>query len=455
MIKSLRFRNKKFEFINQADYKYGRNAFTVIVGKNGTGKSTLLSTIVLHALTEYRNRFYSQTDLGFSFDTIEHLVSDDPSNIIAVSSSPFDKFPITKKQNDIGHYSYLGLRDGYAMNLGLSYMSKIFSSLVDSIYENHSHWNSLADVLNYLGYNKEILATLSFNYGRELLDELSAQISGTVKTVLIPSQGNKKLNRQFFIDTSGNIDSQKVTYIKEILSKIFSNKRFSLKRNIALVINHNGVLPGKQEYELTGQEITSLISAGILSLKDINLFKEGTLTPFAIKDSSSGELSVILSILGIASRIKNNSIICIDEPEVCLHPEWQEKYIQILVNTFHRFTGCHFIIATHSPQIIANLDNQNCYVVSMETAKVKSAASLINKSVDFQLAQVFKSPGFKNEYLSRIALNLFVKIGKNKQFDEEDLSNYKILKTASKLLENDDPVKEIILVIFTLYKRYA
>lgn len=58
---------------------------------------------------------------------------------------------------------------------------------------------------------------------------------------------------------------------------------------------------------------------------------------FSIKDASSGEQSIILSILGIASKIKDNSLICIDEPEICLHPEWQEKYIEILTQTFTNY----------------------------------------------------------------------------------------------------------------------
>ncbi len=206
---------------------------------------------------------------------------------------------------------------------------------------------------------------------------------------------------------------------------------------------------------MDGDQVIFLINAGALALKDIGLVKRESESTFSIKDSSSGEQSVILSILGIASRISDNSIICIDEPEVCLHPEWQERYIQILLKTFNGFKNCHFIIATHSPQIIANLDNRNCYVVSMENAETTDARYLINNSIDFQLANVFKSPGFKNEYLSRIAFTLFTKVAKSKKFDEDDMANYQILKTSYKLLENDDPVKELISVIKTLYSKYA
>lgn len=48
----------------------------------------------------------------------------------------------------------------------------------------------------------------------------------------------------------------------------------------------------------------------------------------------------------------------------------------------------------------------------MENAKTTDASQFINNSIDFQLANVFKSPGFKNEYLSRIAFTTFTKVGK-------------------------------------------
>ncbi|MWT62345.1 AAA family ATPase, partial [Escherichia coli] len=84
--------------------------------------------------------------------------------------------------------------------------------------------------------------------------------------------------------------------------------------------------------------------------------------PFSINDASSGQQCMLLNILGIASSIEDNALILIDEPEISLHPEWQENYIQLLIDSFTHVKGCHFIIATHSPQIVAKLKNKNCFV---------------------------------------------------------------------------------------------
>lgn len=50
----------------------------------------------------------------------------------------------------------------------------------------------------------------------------------------------------------------------------------------------------------------------------------------------------------------------------------------------------------------------------METKAVRSAKDIINHSSDFQLVNVFDTPGYKNEYLTRIAINTFAKISKYK-----------------------------------------
>lgn len=49
-----------------------------------------------------------------------------------------------------------------------------------------------------------------------------------------------------------------------------------------------------------------------------------------MKELSSGELSVLLSILKINSEIEENSVVLIDEPEVSLHPAWQKKSFLLL-----------------------------------------------------------------------------------------------------------------------------
>lgn len=445
--KTLHFipRNKKLTSEN--------NIFTIIVGKNGTGKSTLLANII-NDLIGRSQRIFNNSELGFkeyNTGTIEYFFK--PSSIIAVSTSPFDKFPLTRFNEKTNKYSYLGLRDLRTYNFSLAYMSKIISSLIGTVYKDTSQAKKITNVLKYLEYAEKIEITFDEYRTKDFLTNFLNRKSQGVDLF----EDNRMFpdyiyNRSFFLNEEGAFDKRKGNRLDSIAKKFLSEKinRSSL---FNLSLNRDG-LEFKNHF-LEKDELLFLIESGMMRLKEVSLQPLKSPSLFSIREASSGEQSVILSLLGIASKIKNKSLICIDEPEVCLHPEWQERYIQILISTFKDYKSCHFLIATHSPQIISRLQSKNCYVLSLETENVESAQKYINNSADFQLVNVFNFPGFKNEYLGRISLNLFSKITKSKKFDQNDIKNYKILLHASKQLDKEDPVYDIFLAIEEMYNAYA
>ena len=125
------------------------------------------------------------------------------------------------------------------------------------------------------------------------------------------------------------------------------------------------------------------------------------------------------------------------------------------MNTFKDYKGCHFLIATHSPQITSKLEDENCYVMSMDDGKLVDASTLNNKSIDFQLAHVFKSPGFKNEYLTRELISLITLISEGKA--QEELYSPKITEILAlkDVIDDDDPVKELIKMVESVKKEIS
>jgi len=160
-----------------------------------------------------------------------------------------------------------------------------------------------------------------------------------------------------------------------------------------------------------------------------------------------------MGLLGIGSQIEDNALVCIDEPEVCLHPEWQERYVHMLLKAFGNYTGCQFLIATHSPQIVAELPQSNCFVMDMDSGIAFESKDFSHKSVDFQLARVFKTPGHGNEYLTKIAVSLFTKIGRKLPLSDEELQHAELLRTLFDRLSEQDPLRDLIAAIdFSLGK---
>ena len=74
-----------------------------------------------------------------------------------------------------------------------------------------------------------------------------------------------------------------------------------------------------------------------------------------MEDTSSGIKQIgIIQILLANRKIKEDSFLIIDEPEVNLHPEWQIKFAEILCILAHDL-NVHIYINTHSPLFIESM----------------------------------------------------------------------------------------------------
>jgi predicted ATPase len=68
-------------------------------------------------------------------------------------------------------------------------------------------------------------------------------------------------------------------------------------------------------------------------------------------NASSGELSLISSLVFLVSTLGADPVIVIDEPENSLHPRWQREYVdKILAAASYR--NATIIVATHAPLIV-------------------------------------------------------------------------------------------------------
>src|SRR5476651_612078 len=91
------------------------NWYTVLVGKNGIGKSRLLSSIA---------------QIG--------IVTEDYSKVIAVSTSPFDKFPSPRNRSNNtakANYRYVGMRSEgiYQSSNSVSLISSAAKGLLEKL----------------------------------------------------------------------------------------------------------------------------------------------------------------------------------------------------------------------------------------------------------------------------------------------------------------------------------
>ena len=97
--------------------------------------------------------------------------------------------------------------------------------------------------------------------------------------------------------------------------------------------------------------------------RNITLFTNSSGDKFDINELSSGEKQLFLRTLAIRMLNPENSIILIDEPELSLHPKWQQRIVDV-----YRKIGKNnqIIIATHSPHILGSVRKENIMLLDKD-----------------------------------------------------------------------------------------
>lgn len=398
---------REYELLSQLDESI-ENQFVIIVGKNGEGKSRLLLDLChgpFDRITKYKN-------------------------VIAVSTSPFDRFPLrirgSYNKNKLS-YSYVGVRSSAGSNSALSLISSASLGFLKNHFKENKYIFRLKHILRDLGFSNDIEYVLKVlvtpDKYKDYKDSFNEQ----------EYLGNGSLD----LHERNNVNVQKALFALNMLADNNGNLKIKLIVGEGVYLDDNQFM----DYELV-DAFQTLINMKFIKLIDlrVNKFSYGKMS---LRFASSGEQCVLLSFIGIAANISDNSLILIDEPEISLHPEWQEKYISLLVSCFKNYNRCDFIIATHSPQLISRLTYGNCLIYNMNGI-VSNADDYINRSIDFQLAKVFGKPGFKNEFLTRKFLTFLSNVGSGSQIDDAELKEIKDLVKLKGDVSQNDPVHKLI-----------
>lgn len=108
---------------------------------------------------------------------------------------------------------------------------------------------------------------------------------------------------------------------------------------------------------------TRLIGMSTETTEILPIFTNLSGDKFDINELSSGEKQLFLRTLAIRMLNPENSIILIDEPELSLHPKWQQRIVDV-----YRKIGENnqIIIATHSPHILGSVKKENIILLDKD-----------------------------------------------------------------------------------------
>lgn len=322
--------------------------FTVLIGANGTGKSRLLSDIATRSIELFENRSAKYTKMRknkpaqFISNPI-HVES-----LLAVSNLITDSFPFSKSVD--GRYRYLGHKRGVNMFTTGSPNHFMIASYLDISFDNKMT-GRFRNALTEIGI-KNVQFTfrgkLNISSIKRMRDRLDNREDSSKHRRVLGVHGFESL------DSFGRSEA----FIEEITNWISNALLHKSDENTNRLISHDQLdrfMHIARYFEIKPSKIFEFLKQ--CSAGQFRLVVQKNNHSCDFEDLSVGEQLILSTTARIAANVSHASIILIDEPEVGLHPNWQQRLIPILKRVIPSELGCHFIIATHSPFIVSEADD--------------------------------------------------------------------------------------------------
>lgn len=272
---------------------------TVLVGKNGSGKSTILNIIrslLLNQDSDYFDRcssaeieFDGGKKINMSFVVKQQQYDDVYNKIMSEISNISDNSDNSKK--------YIDFIESFSSVMS-SNLKKRFSNKHFECEYNHE-------------LNVEFISTINLS-ANSFLNVTSSE--GISKRIL---------------DTEIEAEFEKISLLhKKVITKLCN------KINEMLSDSNKMIFYRKKKNK-----------------NDFLFASKDNYNPkiYTIDDLSSGERQLIYILVKVATTNNKPTILLMDEPEISLHLGWQEKILQVIKELNDK---CQILVVTHSPAII-------------------------------------------------------------------------------------------------------
>jgi len=283
------------------------NPVTVLVGDNGTGKSTLLR--IIHSLITL-----NESDALKLCEEAEIILSGD----------------ISIKYNNYHRYDSREI------------LEKVFIDTINSNdfnYEKVDAKELMKLIQSNLDAHVKVRKRSNFRilHGRARITAASymKQVENNANVEFISNVDLSANSRLNFTTMEGEDANMLDSYIKLEVNKISHVSRQLTRRILIREINKFLDSSEKSIRKLRGGIVVICEKAGNIPFQQL----------------SAGEKQLLFIMLKVANTLPNDAIILMDEPEISLHLNWQERLIDSIrcINP-----AAQVIIVTHSPGIVMN-----------------------------------------------------------------------------------------------------
>ena len=452
----------------------GQPLYSVLIGTNGAGKSTMMKEIVdffvdLHACVNEKDQKLSFANKGrlkgirYHIDGVEcdvirmertffarvdgyfrNLKELRLPSIVACHFGAFDKLP-TQRVNgspnnkyDVPCYKYVGAHVNGSMISSSAIAFRLLFALNEQMDERQR--KNICSILDFIEYDHKI--TLSYTFALKKKSDKAA-------SVMIDERVGK--DKEF-----KNLTKQEKSAISNQLLSFYKIKTASgqAQHEYEIDFDANTVSEGTDN-DL--QKIYKLKQCELVTSANVIFHKKGC--DITSEELSSGEFAILTTVLSISAAADDmHTLVLLDEPELSLHPNWQMTLIDNLNMALHG-KACHLLIATHSHMVVSDLPMKRSFVSQIEKDKegnLKSTAiaeCTYGWSAEEVLLKVFKTATDRNRYFGERIGKLLEGMANNTINPKDVADELKDLQEISMHLSDIDPMKTVLNTIAEAYSK--
>jgi predicted ATP-dependent endonuclease of OLD family len=308
-------------FLRQQKVNWNFKQVNVLVGKNGCGKTSLLK-IINNILKDHDDSLSCMTLSG----KIELEVNEQPIHIIS------DRM--------IADFDILSKAISAIVNIDVDSKKRFFDNYTDKLSNELSLDENIKNIAQQIAERNKLSTKrhLFIGSAKKDLDINSKEIREKFNVEFISTVNLSSNSISQYISSDGNTKS---TILDLEIEKEFARLHL-LSKSLSKSLINKFIAALNVFFRDSDKEII---------YKDnkftIKIFNDEFIS---IQDLSSGERQLIYIFLKLVNSHKK-TIFLMDEPEISLHLEWQEKLISEIMKIS---PDCQLIIVTHSPAIVMN-----------------------------------------------------------------------------------------------------
>ena len=280
--------------------------------------------------------------------------------------------------------------------------------------------------IKFYNYDYRHNKTENQNYNSKIISRSFGKLKIFPKIIYVPTE----INFEEIKKAQTNLKKE-YSFINIVDSYEIKDIPSYIATRISKVANEEEDLTMGQVRKKVFEEINGIFEILELDVKLSEISKDENSMPiftdssgkkFGINELSSGEKQLFLRTLAIKMLEPENSIIMIDEPELSLHPKWQQKIIDV-----YKKIGKNnqIILATHSPHILGSVEKENIILLiknrdgNVETRLGKALGNSYGQTVERILEDIMGLETDRNPSVYEL-LNQVKEMVKNDNYESSE-----------------------------------